>query len=65
MLKNLIILILAFLVWLSYFSKSHSTEQHNQYCDIKTTFVKTINKEGKLIKEETEEKVVCDHSTDL
>ncbi len=40
MFKNLIILILAFLVWLSYFSKSHSAEQLSQYCDIKTTLIK-------------------------
>ena len=59
MFKNFIILILAFLVWLSYFSKSHSAEEHSQYCDIKITLIKTINEKGELVKEETEEKVVC------
>ena len=41
MFKNLIILILVFLVWLSYFSKSHSTEQKNHYCDVETTLALT------------------------
>lgn len=59
MFKNLIIIILAFLIWLSYFSKSFSSEQSNQYCDIKTTLIKTVDKEGNIIDETLEEKVVC------
>ncbi len=50
MLKNLIILILAFLIWLSYFSKSNSTEQPNRCYAIKKTLIEIINEEGNLIK---------------
>lgn len=42
MFKNLIILILVFLIWLSYFSKGHSTEQKNQYYGIKITLINLI-----------------------
>jgi hypothetical protein len=32
----------------------------NQYCNIKSTIIKTIDKNGNIIDEKTEEKVVCD-----
>ena len=32
----------------------------NQYCNIKTTTIKIMDKEGKIVDEKTEEKVVCD-----
>ncbi len=32
----------------------------NQYCNIKTTTIKTIDKNGDVVDEKTEEKVVCD-----
>ena len=32
----------------------------NQYCNIKTTTIKIIDKNGNIVDEKTEEKVVCD-----
>ena len=51
MIKNIIILVLGFFVWLAYFDEAHSANQENQYCDIKTTLVKTVDKNGKTINE--------------
>ena len=36
MIKNIIIIVLGYFVWLAYFEVAHSTIQENQYCDIKT-----------------------------
>ena len=58
MIKNLIIIVLLVLLYFSNISESVSKEQ-NQYCNIDTTLIKTVNENGELIKEETEEKVVC------
>ena len=55
MTKNLIIIVLFVLLYFSNSSKSLSKEQ-NQYCNIETTLIKTVNENGELIKEETEEK---------
>jgi len=57
MIKNLLIIVLFVLLYFSNSSKSLSKEQ-NQYCNIETTLIKTVNENGELIKEETEEKVV-------
>ena len=59
MIKNIIILILGFLVWFAYTEDALSTNQENQYCDIKTTLVQTIDKSGKIINEESKEIVEC------
>ena len=58
MIKNLIIIVLLVLLYFSNITESVSKEQ-NQYCNIETTLIKTVNENGQLIKEETEEKVVC------
>ena len=58
MIKNLIIIVLLVLLYFSNISESVSEEQ-NQYCNIETILIKTIKENGELIKEETEEKVVC------
>ena len=60
MTKNIIILILGFLVWVAYNDEAHSANQENQYCDIKTTLIKTVDKDGKTISEENKEIVECD-----
>ena len=59
MIKNIIILVLGFLVWFAYTEDALSTNQENQYCDIKTTLVQTIDKSGKIINEESKEIVEC------
>ena len=41
---------------------SSSDEKKKQQCDIKTTLIKIIDTNGKLVEEKTEEKVVCDDS---
>ena len=46
-------MILGFLVWFAYTEDALSTNQENQYCDIKTTLVQTIDKSGKVINEES------------
>ena len=58
MIKNLLIIVLSILLYFINSSKVISKEQ-NQYCNIETTLIKTINEKGELVKEETEEKVVC------
>ena len=45
MIKNIIIIVLGYFVWLAYFDEAHSASQENQYCDIKTTIVKTVDKD--------------------
>lgn len=55
MTKNIIILILGFLVWAAYSDEANSASQENQYCDIKTTLVKTVDKDGKVINQESKE----------
>ena len=58
MIKNLVIIVLSILLYFSNSSKGISKEQ-NQYCDIETTLIRTVDKEGNIIDETTEEKVVC------
>ena len=65
MIKNIIILILGFLVWFAYTEDALPANQENQYCDIKTTLVQTINKNGKVINEESKEIVECDDGVKL
>ena len=60
MIKNIIIIVLGHFVWLAYFDEAHSASQENQYCDIKTTIVKTVDKDGKTVNEESKEIVDCD-----
>ena len=60
MIKNIIIIVLGYFVWLAYFDEAHSASQENQYCDIKTTIVKTVDKDGKTVTEESKEIVECD-----
>ena len=61
MIRNIIILILAILVWFAYTEEGFSSEQHeDQYCNIKTTLVRTVDQQGKVINEKSEEQVICD-----
>ena len=60
MTKNIIILILGCLVWFAYNDEAKSANQENQYCDIKTTLIKTVDENGKTISEKNEEIVECD-----
>ena len=59
MIKNLLIIILSILVYFAYIEESSSVE-NNQYCDIQTINTQTVDEEGKVIKIESEEKVICD-----
>ncbi len=56
--KSIFFLFFSFLIY----SVSNSEEKKEQYCDIQTTIVKTVDSEGNIIEEKTEEKVVCDDS---
>ena len=60
MIKNIIILILGFLVWFAYIDEAHSVNQENQYCDIKTTLIRTVDQDGNTLSEKNEEIVQCD-----
>ena len=60
MIKNIIIIALGYFVWLAYFDVAHSTNQENQYCDIKTSLIRTVDKNGKVISEKNQEIVECD-----
>ena len=60
LIKNILIIVLGYFVWLAYFDEAHSANQENQYCDIKTTLVKTVDINGKTISEESKEIVECD-----
>ena len=55
MIKNILILVLGYFIWIAYFDEAHSANQENQYCDIKTTLIKTVDKNGKTINEESKE----------
>ena len=59
MIKNILILVLGYFIWIAYFDEAHSANQENQYCDIKTTLIKTVDKNGKTINEESKEIVEC------
>ena len=60
MIKNIIILILGALVWFAYTEEAYSANQEDQYCDIKTTLIRTVDEKGKVISEKNEETVECD-----
>ena len=60
LIKNIIIFILGFLVWFAYIDEAHSVNQEDQYCDIKTTLVRTVDENGNTISEKNEEIVECD-----
>ena len=62
--KKLIIIINFFILILqfSFCNLSAADEKKKQHCDIKTTLIKIIDTNGKLVEEKTEEKVVCDDS---
>ena len=60
MIKNIIILILSALVWFAYTEEAYSANQEDQYCDIKTTLIRTVDEKGKVISEKNEETVQCD-----
>ena len=60
MIKNIIILILGTLVWFAYTEKAYSANQEDQYCDIKTTLVRTVDENGNIIIKKNEEVVKCD-----
>ena len=59
MTKNVIILILGYLVWFAYNDEAQSANQEHQYCDITTTLIRTIDKNGKTISEKNEEIIEC------
>ena len=52
-------MVLAALLYFSNSSKSYSNNYEDQYCDIETTLIRTVDKEGNILDETTEEKVVC------
>ena len=56
--KSIFFLFFSFLIY----SVSNSEEKKEQYCDIQITIVKTVDTDGNIIEEKTEEKVVCDDS---
>ena len=56
--KSIFFLFLSFLIC----SISNSEDKKEQYCNIQTTIVKTVDSDGNTIEEKTEEKVVCDDS---
>ena len=60
MIKNIIILILGTLVWFAYTEEAYSANQEDQYCDIKTTLIRTVDENGNIINEKNEEVVKCD-----
>jgi hypothetical protein len=60
LIKNIIIFILGFLVWFAYIDEAHSVNQEDQYCDIKTTLVRTVDENGNTISEKNKEIVECD-----
>ena len=60
MIKNILILVLGYFVWLAYFDKAHSANQENQYCNIETTLIRTVDENGNTINEKNEEVVKCD-----
>ena len=43
--KATLLLMLGFLVWFAYIDEAHSINQENQYCDIKTTLVRTVDED--------------------
>ena len=59
MIKNIIIIVLGYFVWLAYFDVAHSANQENQYCDIKTSLIRTVDENGKVISEKNQEIVEC------
>tara|TARA_B100001765_G_scaffold191577_1_gene138949 strand:+ start:300 stop:644 length:345 start_codon:yes stop_codon:yes gene_type:complete len=59
LIKNIIILILAIMVWFAYIEEGYAAEQDNQYCDISSTTIITTDQDGNIINNQTEEKVVC------
>ena len=59
MIKNIIIIALGYFVWLAYFDEAYSANQENQYCDIKTTLIRTVDENGKVISENNQEIVEC------
>ena len=60
MIKNIIILILGVLVWFAYTEEAYSANQEDQYCNIKTILIRTVDEKGKVISEKNEETVECD-----
>ena len=65
MTKNIIILILGFIVWFAYNDEAHSVNQENQYCDIKTTLIRTVDENGNTISEKNVEIVECDDGVNM
>ena len=59
MIKNIIIIILVASIYLGNSSKSYSNTNDNQYCNIETTLIRTVDENGLILKETSEEKVVC------
>ena len=60
MIKNIVIIVLAYFVWSAYEDGAYSANQENQYCNIKTTLIRTLDENGNLISEENKEVVECD-----
>ena len=57
MIKNLIILVLGAIVWLTYFAPLESSE--DQYCNIKTKEIRVIDQSGNVVKQEQEDQIIC------
>ena len=55
MIKNIIILVLGYFVWLAYIAEAHAANKENQYCNIETTLVRTVDQNGNTINEKNEE----------
>ena len=60
LIKNIIIIILVYFVWSAYENEAYSANQENQYCNIETTLIRTIDENGNTIDERNEEVVKCD-----
>ncbi len=60
MIKNILILVFGYFVWLAYFDEAHSANQENQYCNIETTLIRTVDENGNTISQKNEEVVKCD-----
>ncbi len=59
--KIIALVVLTLVIILTYIGKSYAGGPWNdQYCNIETTTIKTIDNQGKVIDERTEEKVHCE-----
>ena len=61
LIKTVAPVVLTIVIVLTYISRADAGGPwSNQYCNIETETIKTIDQNGNLVNEETKEKVVCD-----